>query len=156
MPALKNRRHEAFAQACAKGASASNAYRATYGTNAKNIDTLSSRLALSGSVGKRIIEIQADAEHHTHLSISEKRSMLAKESRDTRNSLKDRIAAMDADSKLAGHIKLAEAGGVHVNVNVAMLTEDRRKELIQRKRASVERKRQRMATHTTNGANGHN
>lgn len=136
--------------------SASDAYRATYGTNAKNIDTLSSRLALSVNVRNRILAIQSEAEHHTHLTIQEKRSICAKEVRDLRNPLGLRLKAMRDDSELAGHIKLAEAGGVHVNVNVAMLTEDRRKELIQRKRASIERKRQRMAAQPTNGTNGHN
>lgn len=148
---LKNRRHEAFAQACAVGMSSSDAYRATYGTNAKNIDTLSSRLALSVNVRNRILAIQADAAHHTHLTIQEKRSMYAKEARDLRNTLKDRALVMRDDSELAGHIKLAEAGGVHVNVNVAMMTEDRRKELMARKRASIDRRRQRTAA--ANGTN---
>lgn len=146
MPRLKNRRHESFAQACAVGMSASDAYRATYGTNSQNIDTLSSRLALSVNVRKRIEEIQADAEHHTHLTIQEKRSMYAKESRDLRNSLRDRLKAMDDDSKLAGHIKAAETGGVQVNVNVAMMDETRRAQLIARKKEAIARRSTRNAT----------
>lgn len=143
MPKLKNRRHEAFAQACATGASASDAYRATYGTNAKNIDTLSSRLALSGNVGKRIDEIQSEAEHVTHLTIQEKRSIYAKEARDRRNEVRDRLKAIRDDSELAGHI--THAGGVQVNVSVAMMTEDRRAQLISHKRASIERRKARLA-----------
>lgn len=148
MAALKNRRHEAFARACAVGMSASDAYRATYGTNAKNIDALSSRLALTVNVGKRITEMQAAAEHQTHLTIQEKRSIYAREGRDKRNPLRDRLKAMEDDSKLAGHIKAAEAGGVQVNVNVAMLTEDRRAQLIAQKRAAIARRQAQ-----TNGAN---
>lgn len=142
MPKLKNRRHEAFAQAAARGGSASDAYRATYGTNAKNIDTLASRLALSGNVGKRIEEIQSDAEHVTHLTIQEKRSIYAREGRDRRNELRDRLKAIRDDSELAGHVK--QAGGIEVNVSVAMMTEDRRAQLISHKRASIERRKARL------------
>lgn len=152
MSALKNKRHEAFSQACAQGMSQSNAYRATYGTNSKNIDVLSSKLASLVKVSKRIIEIQADAEHHTHLTIAEKRSMYAREAKDRRNKLPDRLKAMRDDSDLAGHIKMSQ--GVEVNVNVAMLTEDRRAALIARKRESIERRKSRYLVPTQNGSNG--
>lgn len=138
---LKNPRWEAFAQACAKGMSYSDAYRGTYGTNSKNVDVLSSKLASLVKIGKRIIEIQADAEHYTHLTIQEKRSMYAREGRDRRNVLKDRLKCLRDDSEIAGHIKQAEAGGINVNVSVAMLTEDRRGELMNKKRAAIERRK---------------
>lgn len=154
MPALKNKRHEAFAQAHALGMSASDAYRATYGTNSKNVNDLSARL--SAKVSKRVVEIQADSEHHTHLTIADKRSMYAREAKDRRNPLKERLIATKLDSELAGHIRLAEAGGVHVNVNVAMMTEDRRKHLMERKRASILRRQQRTTSPPVNGTNGHN
>ena len=55
MPALKNPRHEAFAQALARGASAAAAYiEAGYKANAGNACTLKSQQ----SVSKRINEIQ--------------------------------------------------------------------------------------------------
>lgn len=154
MPKLKNIRHEAFAQAHSMGMSASDAYRATYGTNAKNINDLSARL--SAKVSKRVIEIQSDAEHHTHLTIGEKRSMYARESKDRRNSLRDRLKAMEDDSKLAGHIKAAEVGGVQVNVNVAMLDEGRRAQLIEKKRAAIDRRKAKLISGNGNGSNGHN
>jgi len=152
MPRLNNTRHEAFAQAHALGMSASDAYRATYGTNAKNVNDLSSRL--SAKVSKRVIEIQSEAEHHTHLTIAEKRSIYAKEGRDSRNELRDRLKALRDDSELAAHIKTAETGGINVNVNVAMLTEDRRAQLMERKRQSILRRieRTRKPIEMTNGS----
>lgn len=132
--------------------SASDAYRATYGTNAKNINDLSSRL--SAKVSKRVVEIQADSEHHTHLTIADKRSMYAREARDRRNPLRERLVATKLDSEIAGHIKTAETGGVHVNVNVAMLTEDRRAQLIAQKRQSIERRRTHLALPASDGRSG--
>lgn len=140
MPRLTNRRHEAFAQACATGMSASDAYRATYGTNAKNIDALSSRIAKTVNVGKRISELQAHAEHVTHMTIEEKRSIYAKEARDSRNALSARLAAIKDDSELAKHIRVApsQAGSMNVTVNVVSLTEERRKELMEKKQRAIE------------------
>lgn len=150
---LANRRHEAFAQACAVGMSASDAYRATYGSNSKHVDSLSARLSASVKVRARIYEIQAQAEHVTHMTIAEKRSHLAKISRDARNKDSDRIKAMIADSELAGH--LAHRGGLEVNVNVAVMDEGRRAELMAKKRAAVQRRLQNRQTgHSLNGANG--
>lgn len=149
MPALKNKRHEAFAQAQAKGMSASDAYRATYGTNSPNVNVLSSRLALLAKVGQRVIEIQAHAEHATHLTISEKRSFYAQTKRDPRVKMADRLKACKEDSELAGHIKAA--GALEVNVSVAMLTEDRRAELMARKRSAIERRLGRQAAQESNG-----
>lgn len=140
MPALTNRRHEAFAQALSTGMSATAAYRVTYGSNSKNCDVLGPRLSLLGKVGKRVKELQEASERVTHLTMAEKRSIYAAEATNKRNKLKDRLRAMRDDSELAGHIKAAETGGVHVNVNMVMLTEDRRKELMAKKRAAMERK----------------
>lgn len=120
--------------------SASDAYRATYGTNAKNIDALSSRIAKTVNVGKRISELQAHAEHVTHMTIEEKRSIYAKEARDSRNALSARLAAIKDDSELAKHIRVApsQAGSMNVTVNVVSLTEERRKELMEKKQRAIE------------------
>lgn len=138
MPALKNRRHEAFAQALATGMSATAAYRVTYGTNSKNCDVLGPRLSLLGNVGKRISELQAASERITHLTVAEKRSIYAQEATNKRNDLRDRLRALRDDSELAGHIVAAETGGVHVNVSMVMLTEERREQLMEKRRIAIE------------------
>ncbi len=155
---LKNPRWEAFAQAHAQGLSATEAYRVTYGTNSKNANTLGPRLAMSAKVCRRVSEIQADAEHVTHLTISEKRAIYAKEGRDKRNRLPDRLKALRDDSELAKHIQpTGSAGAMNVTVNMVSLTEERRAQLMQKKREASEwmiQQRNRLS-HATNG-NGHN
>ena len=140
MPRLKNHRHEAFAQACAIGMSASDAYRATYGTNSKNADVRSCQLSGLVNVSKRIEELQAASEHITHMTIEEKRSIYAKEARDSRNALSARLAAIKDDSELAKHIRVApsQAGSMSVTVNVVSLTEERRRELMEKKQRAIE------------------
>jgi len=154
MPRLKNPRHEAFAQAYSTGMSASDAYRATYGTNAKDIATMAWRLSVK--VDKRVQEIQADSEHVTHLTIAEKRAIYAKEGRDRRNELRDRLKALRDDSELAKHI--TQPGTIGVTVNVVTLTEDRRKQLIEKKREAAQWQIANRQKHDTlklaNGSNG--
>lgn len=140
MPRLKNPRHEAYAQAHAQGLSATEAYRVTYGTNSKNANTLGPRLALSANVCKRVQEIQADAEHVTHLTIAEKRAIYAREGRDRRNRLTDRLKALSDDSVLAKHVQTSSgtAPAMNVTVNVVSLTEERRAQLMEKRRQATE------------------
>lgn len=154
MPALKNKRHEAFAQAHARGMSASDAYRVTYGTNSKNVDVLGSRLALLVNVGNRVIEIQKAAERITHLTIEEKRSIYAHEGTNPQNDLRDRLRCLRDDSEIAGHIKSSEQGALSVNVNVVSLSEDRRSQLLTKKQASIARRLQKRAGGAVNGSAG--
>lgn len=59
MPVLKNARHEAFAQAVAKGKSASEAYLAAgYKVNAKTAAEAASRLSRNVKVSARVAELQ--------------------------------------------------------------------------------------------------
>lgn len=74
------------------------------------------------------------------MTIEEKRSIYAKEARDSRNALSARLAAIKDDSELAKHIRVApsQAGSMNVTVNVVSLTEERRKELMEKKQRAIE------------------
>lgn len=102
MPALKNKRHEAFAQACAKGTSKTEAYRATYGTKAKNPGDIASRL--SDKVRNRVKEIQAQGEKITLLTMQRRRELLAE--RANRKGVTDAalVSLLNLDAKLAGEL----------------------------------------------------
>lgn len=153
MPLLKNHRHEAFAQAKARGMSGSAAYRKTYGTNSKNVNDLAAQLSAKLSIQKRIDELQQMAEHATLLSIEDKRIFYAKTMNNPFAEMRDRLKASSLDSELAGHVKMAS--GVEVNLHVAMLTEDRREAMMQRKREAVARRKNRLVV-PLNGTAGRN
>lgn len=53
----------------------------------------------------------------------------------------DKLKALELDAKLSGALAAAEKGNISVNVNVAVMTEDRRKELLDKKRRAIERRR---------------
>ena len=159
MPALTNKRHEAFAIALAKGTSASDAYRAVYGTKSKNVNVLSSRLSLLANVGTRVAELQAQTEQAATLSVLAKRLIYAEAASNPKNDLRDRLHATRLDSELAGHIKANDKGAVSVTVNVATYSEEERARHMARKREAVERRLRAGALRTTgNGqanGNGH-
>jgi ribosome recycling factor len=74
------------------------------------------------------------------MTIEEKRSIYAKEARDNRNALSARLAAIKDDSELAKHIRVApsQVGAMNVTVNVVSLTEERRRELMEKKQRAIE------------------
>jgi len=154
---LANTKHELFCQAKATGMDARDAYKSVYGSNHKSVDSLTSRLMASSIVKNRLRELALGGVRSTHLTVAEKHLIYATEGTDKRNPLHVRLKAIRDDSELAGHIQMAEKSAVNVTVNVATLSEERRAELIARKRASVERRLRINRPETpqlSNGSNG--
>ena len=68
MPALKNPKHEAFAQAVANECSAAEAYRQGWGCSAKSAETAGPRLARDVQVSSRISELRNEASEASKLT----------------------------------------------------------------------------------------
>ena len=101
MPILKNPRMEKFAQACASGLSASDAYRAAY--NYKGNKANSHASTLLSKIRHRVTELQQASATETTLTMQERRMILAGIARDVTCSPRARIAAVLADAKLCGN-----------------------------------------------------
>lgn len=136
MAALKNQRHEAFAAALSKGMSATDAYRKTYGTKAKNPGDIASRL--SEKVRDRVKELQTKSEDETLLTVERKRTLCFEMANDEKNKIRDRIAAMEMDSKLAGHFPDKAGINLTLGVEVNVITEEKRQKILDLRRATLE------------------
>ena len=106
MPALKNAKHEAFAQAYALSSNASEAWRKATSKTA-NADVNGARWLVIRGIVERVAELRkkADAasENFTVLSIAEKRDFIAR-------LVKAKVSELDDDSDLWNGIKLTEQG----------------------------------------------
>lgn len=171
MPVLQTEKHEAFARAMAEGHDAAEAYMRIY-PESKKKSAIAAAARLRKRVRERIAELQSKAEVDTLLTIKEKRQYCADvlrtpigeitESSPLCHSVKriegpngssveykalDKLKALQLDNELAGHVKQVEAQAVNVTVGVAVnvMTEERRMQLLEKKRAAVERRLARSA-----------
>ena len=103
MDAIRNPKHELFAQRSATGESATAAYRAIYGAE-KNADVFGPRLMGNDGIRARVAALQAASATATTLTMQERREMLAAAAR--RKTVKDGalVAILLADAKLAGEL----------------------------------------------------
>ncbi|WP_051988471.1 terminase small subunit [Bosea sp. UNC402CLCol] len=70
MPVLRNNRHEAFAQAIAKGLAARVAYKAAgYGASDKAAEACASRLLTDAKVAARVLELQSKAARKVEVTV---------------------------------------------------------------------------------------
>lgn len=92
MPVLKNPRHEAFAQALAKGETADQAYQSA---GYKEDRGHASRLAANGSIRQRLTELQSAAAERTLVTIDSITRELD-EDRELARSVKQAAAAITA------------------------------------------------------------
>lgn len=77
MPILSNPKHEAFAQALAKGASATDAYvQAGYKVNPKTAAEAGSRLSRNVKVEARVTELQTKAAEKAEWTVADRLAML--------------------------------------------------------------------------------
>lgn len=140
MPILANPKHEAFAQKVATGMPQGEAYRQTIGGRSEALNASATRLVKK--VKDRIQAIQVQTEDKTLLTITSKRVFYHSIVYDKDESTKNKLRATQLDSELAGHIqKDQQAVTINNNVSVLVMTEDRRKELIHKKRMAIERRR---------------
>ena len=103
MGAIRNPKHELFAQRVATGESATTAYRAIYGAG-KNADVFGPRLMGNDGIRARVAALQASAAKACVLTLERKRELLAGFANNCDAKMADRIAAVMADAKLAGEL----------------------------------------------------
>ena len=103
MAAIRNPKHELFAQRVATGESATAAYRAIYEPG-KNADVFGPRLMGNDGVRASVAELQAAAAKACVLTLERKRDLLAGFANNCDAKMADRIAAVMADAKLAGEL----------------------------------------------------
>ena len=103
MGAIRNPKHELFAQRVATGESATAAYRAIYGAG-KNADVFGPRLMGNDGIRARVAALQASAAKACVLTLERKRELLAGFANNCDAKMADRIAAVMADAKLAGEL----------------------------------------------------
>lgn len=164
---LKNARHEQFAQRIFKGESASDAYSSVYKIKGAAARVNASRLLSKANVSERIANLQSKTESKNVLSIQEKRELYAlivrtpiadidensilcasvkRITTDQGGSIEyktlDKLKATELDTELAGHIKAAEAQSLTVNVGVAVtiMTEEKLKQISEKKRIAIEQR----------------
>jgi hypothetical protein len=123
MPKLKNQLHEDFAQEMAKGKSATEIYRMLC-PNAKNPNTLGSRLWNRRDIRERISEISAEAADVRNMTIQQKRDLLRKQALgivptklnvrpDGTEEIFDMLGAIALDCRMAGHFSPDGKQSVH-------------------------------------------
>lgn len=159
MPALDNPRHEKFCQAVAKGLNGAAAYREVYGKDLKNPRGGASDLIRDNpDISARIKELQALSNTKDVMTAQQQKEWLTKvvltpindidetsilcqsaKYSETGRELKmvDKLGAITQLAKLMGLMKDA-AVEVSVGVQLNVLTEDRRKELMEKKRRAIE------------------
>lgn len=167
---LKNAKHEAFAQAVATGTSGSEAYTLTIGGKGASARAAAARLLAKDSVRARVAAVQSGQKlKATHLTIEEKRDLFADVKRTAiadidehsplcqevsyfygegglliRKKIKmiDKLKAVEMDNQIAGHTTAA-ANIVNIQnntLNVLAMSEPRRRELMDKKRAAIEKR----------------
>jgi len=157
MPLLKNPRHEAFAQAMARGAEVTEAYRTVY-PKATRGSAGSAGARLLGIVRPRVAELQSQAEDETMLTIAEKRKFCAAALRTpvseidetsplclgvkrTGTSVEyktvDKLKALQLDNELAGHGKPEKPAGAGAGMTVDVVLSAERLAAIQARRRAA-------------------
>lgn len=160
MPQLDNPRHEAFAQAVASGMKGAAAYRKVYGEHQRNARSSASALLKDNpDVSQRVSEISLQAAKGTVLTLQQEMEWLTKV-------VQTPISQIDEENVLCQRFKYTKEGrelwmvdklgamrlladlkkelsdktpAVSVEVNVTVMSSDRRKELQEKKRAAIER-----------------
>jgi len=179
MPALKNTKHEAFAVLIFQKRNAVQAYREVYGKK-RGERTTASRLLANAGIAARVKELMGQATSAHILTKREEMEFLtrvvltspdqvgpesnlaqsySKEGEKITVKLPDKLRAIELLAKMKAEFPQMEqpaapAPAVNVNVSVAVMTEDRRQELLNKKQQAIQRRLAAKAT-TTNG-NGHN
>lgn len=169
MPVLDNPRHEKFCRAVAKGMKGCDAYRHAYGNKVKSprsgaSDLLKDNPDISERV-KELMQDQADGDIITQRELLEyltKAIMTPIEQIDANNPLcqsmkfsqlgqelkmVSKLGAADLLAKMRGWLEgdLRNKISVGVNVNVTVMSEEKRAELIRKKQQALERRTARMA-----------
>lgn len=162
MAALENQKHELFARKVAEGMDATAAYQKVYKKSTK-ASALTAGPRLLGNVRNRVKEIQSS---NLSEEIMDKNERLKFLSRAIETSIKDvdesstlcqsyekdkngkvkyrmvdKLKALELISRLCGDFTIVDGGNsVNVNVNVAIISEEARQSLIQRKRDATLRR----------------
>lgn len=156
MPILNNPRRERFAQRVAEAGNASAAYRSTYGSDGRSAEVGGSRLLRNAEVRGRVQELQGETAKAAVMTLEEQRLLLAAIARGEHLNAKicDRIRAIELDAKLAGFFASADGSANQVvvfnsptnfeNRRGIILTEERRAELMKKKREAIESNRSRV------------
>lgn len=168
MPVLDNPRHEKFCRAVAKGMKGGEAYRHVYGKHLSNPRGQASLLLKNEDICERVKELmqdQADGDIITQRELLEyltKAIITPIEQIDANNPLcqsmkfsqlgqelkmVSKLGAADLLAKMRGWLDgdLRNKISVGVNVNVTVMSEEKRAELIRKKQQSLERRTARMA-----------
>lgn len=179
MPVLQNKRHEAFARSICEGKSAVEAYRGAYGKNKSGERTTATRLLAKADIVARIDELAGKAAEGSILTKRQEMEFLTevittpagKITKDSRLcqgftqdgekvtvKMPDKMRALEILAKMKGEFPAMEqtAPPVSVSVNVSVMTEDRRAELIRKKRESIQRRQDRMKLATNGNGHSHN
>lgn len=158
---IANQRHERFATLVATGQSGAAAYRSCYRARGASAEANASRLLRNDKVRTRIAELQTATATAAVMSLEEKRLFLAaivrtpigrvdehsplcQFFRRTKGGLHitmpDKLRAIELDARLAGELmgNTATANvAVKAQVNQYVVTEERRLELIERRRIAL-------------------
>lgn len=152
VPIVTNQRWEKFAQLIASGETGAAAYRTCYGASGASAAANASRLIRKDKVRMRVCELRqqaagigsaeaaktvAKAAGRTVLTLAKKRELLHAFATDRKLKPEQRMRAIELDAKLAGELK-GDAATASVTVNNHVLTEARRAELIEMRRAAME------------------
>lgn len=124
MPALKNTRHEAFAQNLAKGMTADEAHtKAGYTPNRRN----AARLKTNEDIMKRIAELQGKAAERTIVTVESLTNELeeARQLATANNQGSAAVAAVMGKAKLHGHlIEKRQHSGAIATYDLSHATDD--------------------------------
>jgi hypothetical protein len=145
-----NQRHERFAQLAASGETGTAAYRVAYGAEGASAEVGASRLLRNDKVSERIAEFQRESATATTLNMQRRREILAEIAENKLAKDADRINAVLADAKLAGELNgICATVSADAPAGANAITEERRAELIKKRREANERlKAARLARET--------
>lgn len=166
MPALDNPRHEKFCQAIARGKKGGEAYREVYGKQIKNPRGQASDLIRDNQdISARIKELQAMSNSKDVMALQQQKEYLTKvlitpigeidessvfcqvaKYTETGREFKmiDKLGAITQLARLMGLMK-ENAVEIGVNVNVSVMSEEKRAELMRKKQQALERRGTRVA-----------
>ncbi|HEX4084164.1 MAG TPA: terminase small subunit [Chthoniobacteraceae bacterium] len=162
---LKHARWERFAQLVATGQSGAAAYRACYGARGASAEVSACRLLRNAKVRERISELQRAAETEAVMSLQETLAFLTaivrtpvgwidensplcqffqRTKRGVRIVMPNKLSAIELYAKLAGWLPCGATTArvmAHAPANGHVLTEERRLELVEKRRRAIARLR---------------
>lgn len=104
MPTLKNSKHEAFCLMVAALESDVAAYKKAYKCSQASAEANASRLRENEGVKRRIAELQKATATEKTLTMQERREFMAETARNSKVNIRNRMAAVMHDARLAGEL----------------------------------------------------